>query len=131
MTQVVYRFCRFRRTGCTRNVISRGQCYPKAEPIVALESLLEVLRDIKNPYVSLHFSLLIIKRRNVCLHKPLPNVKERFEDLHFSLLISKVRNVNIHKPLQRFETGNVSLHFFFLLLKVGNEEIHKNINERN
>ena len=68
-------------------------------------------QNSENPYVSIHFSLLLIKRRNEDLQKPVQKFEVGFEDLHLLHLLLKVRNVN--------------LHFFFLLSKVRNVSIHK------
>ena len=82
-------------------------------------------QNSENPYVSIHFSLLIIKRRNEDIQKPVQKFEVASEDLQ--------------KPVQKFEVGfedlhllhlilkvrNVNLHFFFLLSKVRNVSIHK------
>ena len=67
-------------------------------------------QNSENPYVSIHFSLLISKRRNEDLQKPVQKFEVGFEDLHLLHLLLKVRNVN--------------LHFFFLISKVRNVSIH-------
>ena len=64
-------------------------------------------------HVSLHFSLLLLKRRIVCLH--------------FSLLILNEVNEGLQNLLQTFERAFEGLHFFFLLLKVRNEGLHKTL----
>ena len=82
-------------------------------------------QNSENPYVSIHFSLLIIKRRNEDLQKPVQKFEVSFEDLQ--------------KPVQKFEVGfedlhllhlilkvrNVSIQFFFLIIKVRNEGLHE------
>ena len=82
-------------------------------------------QNSENPYVSIHFSLLIIKRRNEDLQKPVQKFEASFEDLQ--------------KPVQKFEVGfedlhllhlilkvrNVSIQFFFLIIKVRNEGLHE------
>ena len=82
-------------------------------------------QNSENPYVSIHFSLLIIKRRNEDLQRPVQKFEVSFEDLQ--------------KPVQKFEVGfedlhllhlilkvrNVSIQFFFLIIKVRNEGLHE------
>ena len=82
-------------------------------------------QNSENPYVSIHFSLLIIKRRNEDLQKPVQKFEVGSEDLQ--------------KPVQKFEVGfedlhllhlilkvrNVSIQFFFLIIKVRNEGLHE------
>ena len=82
-------------------------------------------QNSENPYVNIHFSLLIIKRRNEDLQKPVQKFEVSFEDLQ--------------KPVQKFEVGfedlhllhlilkvrNVSIQFFFLIIKVRNEGLHE------
>ena len=75
----------------------------------------------KYSHVSLHFSLLIIKRRNEDLQKPVQKFEVGFEDLHLLHLILKGRNVNLHFFFLLSKVRNVCVHFFFLIIKVRNE----------
>ena len=96
-------------------------------------------QNSENPYVSIHFSLLIIKRRNEDLQRPVQKFEVSFEDLQRPVQKFEVSFEDLQKPVQKFEVGfeylhllhlilkvrNVSIQFFFLIIKVRNEGLHE------
>ena len=81
-------------------------------------------QNSENPYVSIHFSLLIIKRRNEDLQKPVQKFEVASEDLQKPVQKFEVGFEDLHLLLLLLKVRNVSIHFFFLILKVRNEGLH-------
>jgi len=80
----------------------------------------------KNPYVRIHFSLFISKRRNEDLQKAVQKFEVGSEGLHLLHFIVKRRNVSLHFFFFVSKVRNVCIHFFFLIVKVRNEGLHEN-----